>query len=80
MTGHSEALYTMSHEGGLMCKLDRITMRIITLTPTISSVETKEGVARTCSGVAQVCISVCYFQGFIQGLYYSYLPTEFPYA
>ena len=55
-------------------------MRIITLTPTISSVETKEGVALTCSGVAQVCISICYFKGFIQGLYYYYLPTEFPYA
>ena len=37
-------------------QVDKISLRVITLTPTITSVETKEGVAITCSGVAQVCV------------------------
>ena len=37
-------------------QVDKISLRVMTLTPSISSVETKEGVAVTCSGVAQVCV------------------------
>jgi len=37
-------------------QVDKLSLRVMTLTPSISSVETKEGVAITCSGVAQVCV------------------------
>lgn len=37
-------------------QVDKISLRIMTLKPSIRSVETAEGVAVSCNGVAQVCI------------------------
>jgi len=37
-------------------QVDKVSLRIMTLKPSIKSVETAEGVAVSCNGVAQVCI------------------------
>lgn len=37
-------------------QVDKVSLRIMTLKPSIRSVETSEGVAVSCNGVAQVCI------------------------